>query len=518
MKIKLLLLLQLIILNSVYSQVGTLDSTFGTNGITITDVSNNLLDDGSSSVFVKDNNSILLTGYSTNTNGYRDFALAQYNSNGVLDNTFGTDGITILNISSSDSHAFASIIQSDGKIITVGYTNNTTSDVAVARFNSNGTLDMSYATNGIYSYDSGGDDTAVTVSILPDDKIIIGCNFSNDYGLLKLTNSGILDASFGTNGTVKTNLGGIDATRGMKLQSDGKILIVGTSSKKNNGDGDVYDKAVIRYNSDGSLDTSFNSTGIVFTSFESGKDDGGYAINIQSDGKIIVNGASENPQGYDNIALVRYNTDGSIDSSFGTNGTTFTNYADDDASFTSLIQKDGKIIIAGYSTNMTTFKRDFILVRYNNDGLLDNTFGTNGICTTDLNNNSSDFGFSLAFQSDNKILLAGYTEKSGGTYDSAIARYTIDGNLGIDDFENKSEKYSIFPNPFSESISVISHNSNNQKADIGIYSMDSKKIKSINNYVFDANQNIHLGHIAKGVYLLKISNQFTTEIIKIIKN
>ncbi|MCL7765366.1 T9SS type A sorting domain-containing protein [Polaribacter sp. Z014] len=515
MKIKLLLILQLIILNSVHSQNGNLDLSFGTNGIAITDVSNNSLDDTSASVIVKDNGSILQTGSAKNTMGNKDFSLVQYDSNGLLDTAFGTNGITILDINGSDEIANSSVLQSDGKIITVGYTSNTTTDIIVARFNSNGTLDTSYAINGIFTYNSGGDDYAKRVTILPDNKILIGCEISSDYGVIKISETGIIETSFGTNGIVTTDLGLGDNLSGLQLQSDGKILIVGTSGKMGAGDGDVYDKALIRYNSDGSLDTSFNATGIIFTSFENGKNDGGYSINIQSDGKIIVNGSSEDIQGFDKIALARYNINGSIDATFGTNGTTFTNYSDYDLSFTSLIQNDGKIIIGGYFINITTLQRDFILSRYNTNGVLDNTFGANGITTTDLNNSSRDFGYSLAFQTNNKILLAGYTKENGGTYDFAIARYTIEGNLGIDDFVNNSKNYLVYPNPATESISIINKGLKNDKVDIEIYSITGKKLKSITNYNLD--KNISLQFLQKGVYLIKILNDRTSETLKIIR-
>ncbi len=146
-------------------------------------------------------------------------------------------------------------------------TNSTDKDIIVARFNSNGSLDMSYATNGIYTYDSGTNDLAETVAILPDDKIIIGCEISNNYGVIKITNMGINDTTFGSNGIVTTNLGGSDYIEDIKLQSDGKILITGTSSKNDAGDGDVYDKTLIRcIISDGTLDNLvLILLGIIFT-------------------------------------------------------------------------------------------------------------------------------------------------------------------------------------------------------------------------------------------------------------
>ncbi len=519
MKIKLLLALQLIILNSVYSQIGVLDSTFGTNGITVTDVSNNEMNDGGQSVLTKDNGSIIVTGYTTNTNGDKDFALVQYDSNGMLDNSFGTNGIASLDLNGFDNIASSSVMQSDGKIITVGYTSNTNKDIIVTRFNSNGSLDTSYATNGIYTYDSGADDYAETVAILSNDTILVGCSLSSDYGVIKISSLGTNDTTFGSNGIVTTDLGSGDTIEDIKLQSDGKILITGTSGKSvAGGDGDVYDKALIRYNTNGTLDTNFNSTGIIFNSFENGGDDGGYSIIVQPDGKIIVCGSSYIGLNDDNFALTRYNNDGSIDITFGTNGTTITDFGSSyDYCLSSLLQNDGKIILGGMKVNGTTYNRDFCLARYDSNGILDTNFGTNGILATDINNDSRDHGISLAFHQDNKLLLAGYSRNVGETFDFAIARYTIEENLGIDNFINNSKNYLIYPNPVGESISIINKTLNNEKVDIEIYSVDGKRIKTITDHNFSYNQNIPLAYLTKGVYIIRISNNKTSENLKIVK-
>lgn len=238
MKIKLLLVLQLIFTNNIYSQYGNLDSSFGSNGVTITDASNNLNNDYGTSIIVKDNGTFLVTGYSTNTNGDTDFAIVQYSFDGLLDTSFGNNGIAIIDINGFDDYALSSVLQSDGKIILVGYTINTNKDITIIRLNSDGSLDTSYGNNGIYTFDSGANDSGETVSILPNNKIVVGCNISSNYGVLKVTENGITDVNFGSNGMTITSLGGGDYIQDIKLQSNGKILITGTSSK--NGSTDVY--------------------------------------------------------------------------------------------------------------------------------------------------------------------------------------------------------------------------------------------------------------------------------------
>jgi len=165
----------------------------------------------------------------------------------------------------------------------------------------------------------------------------------------------------------------------------------------------------VRYNANGSLDTSFGTGGIVTTPIGNSND--ASALGIQSDGKIVVAGGSSNGSNYD-FALVRYNTNGSLDTSFGTGGIVNTPVgSSNDYARTLGIQSDGKIVAAGDSSNGS--KNDFALVRYNANGSLDTSFGTGGIVTTPVG--SSGGAYALAIQSDGKIVAAG--SSNGSTYD-----------------------------------------------------------------------------------------------------
>jgi uncharacterized delta-60 repeat protein len=233
-----------------------------------------------------------------------------------------------------------------------------------------------------------------------------------DFTLVRYNTNGTLDTTFDSDGKVTTAIGsGTDVAYSVALQSDGKIVVAGYSNNGSN-----FDFALVRYNTDGSLDTSFDSDGKVTTEVGSGND-GGESVAIQSDGKIVVAGYSYIGSNND-FALARYNTDGTLDTSFDSDGKVTTaigvsvNYAKSVA-----IQSDGKIVAAGYNTGSNN---DLALARYNTDGTLDTSFDSDGKVTTAIGSN--DRAYSVAIQSDGKIVAAG-NSNNGSNEDFALVRY-----------------------------------------------------------------------------------------------
>jgi len=288
----------------------------------------------------------------------------------------------------------------------------------------NGADDLSATASGPFTFATvltNGSSYSVTVKTQPASQTCTVTNGSGKVSSANVTdvsigchNSGSLDTSFSTDGKVTTAFGtSNDVATSVAIQSDGKIVAAGYSYNGAN-----YDFALVRYNMDGSLDSTFGTGGKVTTAFGTG-DDGAKSVAIQSDGKIVAAGYSDNGANYD-FALVRYNTDGSLDSTFGTGGkvTTAVGTGTDNAKSVA-IQSDGKIVAAGYSYNGANF--DFALVRYNTDGSLDSTFGTGGKVTTAFGT-SNDEAYSVAIQSDGKIVAAG-SSNNGANYDFALVRY-----------------------------------------------------------------------------------------------
>jgi uncharacterized delta-60 repeat protein len=231
--------------------------------------------------------------------------------------------------------------------------------------------------------------------------------------------AGDLDITFGTGGKVTTNPGAKGWGNQLAIQGDGKILLTGFS-----GRAPLQDFALLRYNVNGSLDTTFgpNHTGIV-TYDNAGKKDEARAIAIQPDGKILIGGYS----GAD-YALLRYNSDGTLDATFGTGGIVITDIFAQDSIRAILLQPDGKIVAAGFSGQYLA--HDFSLARYNANGTLDATFGTGGTVRTDFGADEQSRGAVL--QADGKFVVAGYSKSgTGGTafYQFAVARYNSNGSL-----------------------------------------------------------------------------------------
>jgi uncharacterized delta-60 repeat protein len=401
---------------------GSLDTTFGTVGKVTTPIGSG--DDHALALGIQSSDGkIVAAGFSYNGSNY-DFALARYNTDGTLDTGFGTGGKVTTDFGSSDDFALALGIQPDGKIVAAGYSyNGSKYYFALVRYNANGTLDTGFGTGGIVSTLMGsGHDQAHSLGIQPDGKIVAAGYAYNgskyDFALVRYNANGTLDTGFGTGGIVTTSIGSInDYANALGIQSDGRIVAAGYSSN-----GSKYDFALARYNTDGSLDTTFGTGGKVITPIGSGYDQA-HALGIQSDGKIVAAGSSDNGIKY-NFALVRYNANGTLDTGFGTGGKVTTPIGSGsgwDVAYALCIQSsDGRIVAAGSSNNGSNY--DFALVRYNANGTLDTGFGTGGKVTTPIGS-GDDYAIALGIQSsDGKIVAAGYSY-NGSNDDFALARY-----------------------------------------------------------------------------------------------
>jgi uncharacterized delta-60 repeat protein len=317
--------------------------------------------------------------------GVSSFALGRYNSDGSLDTTFGTGGKVTTD---SLGDAFALSIRSDGKIVVAGGRTQSPSTFVLARYNSDGSLDTTFGSGGkVVRTDFSG--LFVALVLQPDGKIVVAAGKTGDFVLVRYDGDGSLDTTFGSGGTLTTDFSGRDdEAYALAIQSDGKIVAAGRTTTTS---GSVLsDFALARYNSDGSLDTTFGTGGKVTTSFPSPFPSAAYALALQSDGKIVVAGGGLDVES--GIRLARYNNDGSLDITFGVGGKV--GPYDPDAKAVAL-QPDGKIVVA-----TIPFVSDVGLIRYNNDGSLDTTFGTGGYV-------SGDGGNGVVLQSDGKIVVAG---------------------------------------------------------------------------------------------------------------
>ena len=384
---------------------GDLDTTFDGDGKVSTVIGTFASAYG---VAIQSDGKIVAVG-ETDNGPEEDFAVARYNSNGSLDSGFGVGGVATTSFNTCGDSAYGVVIQSDGKIVVAGNECSTNfPDFAVARYNSNGSLDTSFSTDGKTTTAFGSNDYGRAVALQTDGKIVVAgyTDFSgnNDFAVVRFNSDGSKDTSFDTDGEVTTSFGGDDQARAVLVQPDGKIVAAGF------WDGGSAHFAVARYNSNGSLDTSFSTNGLATVDF--GAEDFARAAALQADGKIVLAGCT-NVSGNSNVALARLNTNGSLDTSFDTDGrvTTAVSASLSDCANGVAIQSDGKIVVTG-SVTTGFLAANVVVIRYNSNGSLDTGFGAGGIVTTSVS--GLDLGTAVAIQSDGKIVVttagfAGFT-------------------------------------------------------------------------------------------------------------
>lgn len=351
----------------------------------------------------------------------------RYNADGSLDDTFGGgDGIVTTPILSSTDQAYAVALQADGKIVVGGQAfNGSNMDFALVRYHTNGTLDTDFDTDGKRTAPIGtGFDFIHAIAIQPDGRIVAagrsGSGGIYDIALARFTTTGAFDNTFDTDGKLTMPVGTLD-DRGyaLVLQPDGKIVVAGSASRAiANGSGSDF--VLLRFNTNGALDSTFDGDGKVITFFSTL---GGEvnALALQPDGKIVAAGYYWNGSDYD-YALARYNTNGSLDNNFDGDGTLVMTVAPGSGSEMAhavALQPDGKIVFAGINTSAAP-SSSYTTVRLNPNGSPDASFGANGIATTFLAG-STDSAYALLIQPDGKILVGGAT--SGPDFDFALVRY-----------------------------------------------------------------------------------------------
>jgi uncharacterized delta-60 repeat protein len=382
------------------AQAGHLDKTFATGGIFGFQLTtNNGSNCVANAVVLQSDGKIVAAGQLGNQSG-----LIRLNSNGSLDTSFGNSGVVVTKIGSDIDQVFGGVaIQTDGKIVVVA--TGIPQGEEVARFNTNGSLDTTFGNAGIANLPLNG----ALLALQPGGKIIVagqGPGTSSNF-LARLNSNGQLDSTFGTGGLAPLQTFGSDA---IALQADGRILVASSTG------------SLARYNSNGSVDKTFGIFGQA-ASIASPS-----AIAVQSDGKILVAGtdtskvsATGNSTGF---GLVRFNTDGSIDTTFGTRGGAVTGFPKTTATnaFAVTLQPNGDIVAVGQAGNIisnSVTEEAFALARYVGDGKLDSTFGNGGRVTTSFGSTADAFITSIVLQSDGKIVVAG---GNGGTK-LEVARY-----------------------------------------------------------------------------------------------
>ena len=386
-----------------FAQAGTLDSTFGVNGVV-----NSLIDSGAicSKLIALPGNKLLATG-NYKKNGRFVPHITRYNADGSIDNSFASNGTGIADDTTSIS-IFSAVQQTDGKVIVCGdYYNGTGYNFRLVRFKADGSVDSSFGSNGRVNTAVGNgssDNIGRNILLQPDGKIILAgntyINGNSDFIVLRYKTNGVLDSSYGTNGMTVTAIGNqSDNAYAIAMQQDGKVIHVG-----DHYDGTLWSLAVLRYDTSGHLDNTFGTLGQVVMPLGTG-DIYGYSVLVQGSQKIVVGAFS---QTYNNT-LLRFNSNGTPDNSFGNNGICYRSFATSDhANFIDTLS-NGDIILA----NRSTLNNTYAFAKFSSEGLLDTTIGDSGLVVVTVNT-GYDYSMTVAVDGSNHIIIGGYTNTANG--------------------------------------------------------------------------------------------------------
>ncbi len=375
-----------------------LDTTFNGTGYQIQQISGN--GSGIRSIALQSDGKIVLagnTGPVFGVSALADFSVLRVNSAGILDSSFDQDGIVTTNIGTTDS-ARKVVIQPDGKILVGGdaYTNGNFYHCAVARYNTDGTLDDSFDFDGIAIPKVGNQDRCNDIVLQPDGKILMvgvtslfSADLEGDFLIIRLNSTGSFDNSFGSGGFLTLDYGNsaVIATRAI-IQTNGKI-IVGHHLRSSSS---AFFTFVIRINPIGTVDTSFGNNGIKAL----GDNYDIRALALQNDGKILVAGSN---------TILRLNANGSSDNTFGVTTPTGVGAIIPQGISQIIVLSDNTLSVSGTSGNSLN-ERWMMVTRLTENGLLDTSFNNTGSYSA-TNFLTNCYNFSMAYQDDNKIVLGG---------------------------------------------------------------------------------------------------------------
>ena len=518
------------------AQVGSLDATFNTSGILVDDL-NSAISPGSADriydVLVQADKKVIILGEwnaSDLSSSPHSIFVKRYNENGTVDATFdvtsAVSGTWYLNSNQSANprQIFKACLQADGKIILAGREHNGSNyDFMLIRLLSNGLKDNTFGSNGFVTIDKGLVDEQFTNVCVQSDGKILACGSAleattgRDFQIMRFNTDGSLDNTFDTDGIVAYNTAPnteSDIARDILLQSDGKILIGGFINTAG-----VYSISIIRLNANGSLDNTFDTDGKVIMSLANGTTNI-FDMELQGNGKLVVAGTEKVGSNSTNGILLRFNTDGSLDNTFDTDGKAICNVSLYDNLFTAMaIQADGKIIASGIVITVSSTVENLI-VRFNTNGSLDNSFNLTGYKQTLVHPTKWSNVTGMKLATDNKIVQAGYN-CDPNTYtncDGAVLRYLGDAPATIHEIQ-KNTFLNIYPQPTTDYIYLQSKSDVNHDMSVSLYDYTGKVIYDFGKQLFTQQRIVKLqlpSQLKNGVYFLKCSNIANTSMEKII--
>jgi uncharacterized delta-60 repeat protein len=408
-----LVLAQLLLASGARAAPGDLDPTFGDEGMVVTGLGDHL--GRGWDLAIQPNGRLVVAG-EVRADGLSDFdfLLARYTPDGSLDPTFGTNGFVVTEFGESAS-ALTLAIQGDGKLVAAGGSH-------LARYHPNGSLDGTFGAGGKVS---SAPLSIQALAIQGDGKLVAAGSANSDLAVARFNPDGSLDASFAANGLATLAIGPfLDTARDLAIQGDGKLVAAGVTFNHDGLQANASDFLLARFDPGGSPDPGFGAAGVVTTDFD-GATAHARGLAIQGDGKLVAVGHFQPglTQETADFAVARYQDDGSLDPSFGTNGLVTTDFEEGpDFGRAVAIQSDGKPVVAGsafVSVTPSLDQQQFALTRYDAQGSLDTSFGDGGKVVTVFPNATTDAS-AVSLQGDGKIVAAGRARSGLG-----LARYLV---------------------------------------------------------------------------------------------
>ncbi|MBC7774840.1 MAG: T9SS type A sorting domain-containing protein [Phycisphaerae bacterium] len=517
-----LVIVSILILNAckTFAQSNFLDPAFGSNGIVIYEgmEGNDLCNE----IALDSMGRILVVGESF-SGAPKDFALLlRLLPSGLLDSTFGDNGVSKMDFGQPENNIQSVAVQKDQKIVVVGNAGfSQTKSVSMARLWPDGAPDSTFGFNGQVVMPIGSYyNVASDVKIQDDGKIIVCGSASDvssdaDFFLIRLLPDGSLDPTFGQNGVVRTGKSGVHENAiELALQADGKIVVAGQAT----GPGLApYRVALLRYLPNGQLDNTFSPPGQYTLNNWQGENRA-YAVLIQADGKILIAGESY-IDGEESVLLARLNSNRTLDNTFGENGIIRTQFQYGEGASDNCIglQPDGKVLLTGFQFIPPSL--DIFLLRFNDKGERDSTFGINGLINTDIYQND-DSPRALIMQPDEKILIAGYT-RDDTVLHCAVVRFLPKLSLDADDFFDDNALQPLFyPNPITDGASVTFELPEKNHLETQLLNIHGQIVMDLGVQVFPAGKStLNLQFpisLKNGIYFLKLGSARKSAVIKII--
>jgi uncharacterized delta-60 repeat protein len=523
MKLKIVIIVCIVLMQDSFAQNGLLDPNFGNGGFQTFSLGNKntrgkyIISFADNTFLIAGNSDESLFGSQNN----KGIFISKFLSNGNLDPNFGTAGvISIVGTLTGETFLSSAIKCSDGKVLVSCIINGSPKFIKI---NPDSGYDTQFGNSGIV--DLPPNNLRGILGEFNNGKFIVVSYFydgtTNSYLFNRYNADGSLDTSFGNNGGVMNDISTFtfDYCQAIKILPDNKFITVGLSS---DSWGNYFTGHICKFNEDGTLDTTFGNNGVVLTPIGASP---GYAqfrdLDLLANGKIVVSGSAEYADGTGGFGgakpvIVRYNADGTLDNTFGTNGIVIFNvlFNGNDNFYAVKVLPNGKVLAIGESAYPYPYMQTFLNIsRLTENGTLDSTFATNGIFLTNNGNSQLNYGWEIEIQNDTKIIAVGLTSTTELTNkNTLVCRFDIENDLNSNQ-NNTLSNFSIYPNPASNELYIKGFK---PQSTVQLYNLLGQRFNIIKKERSEDELKIDLSNLCQGTYMLEIKTDSKTSIKKII--